>query len=115
MLKGGNLLNLFVAFRDNEASLVFKLDSKAAVVPVSFQTVVKQNGKVIGRATRKPMPYFPGEMVMCPESFDFISLLYQGADKKGILPKGKYQVGIIVLSKEERALGKESKFEFSVR
>lgn len=113
MLEKGNMVDLFAAFREKPGSLVFQLESNEQVVPVSFQTIVKRNGEPIGKSTRKPMPYFPGEMVMCPESFDFISLLYHEADEKGILPKGKYQVGIIVLDKKGRALGKESRFEFS--
>lgn len=115
MIEEGRLISLFAAFRDNEESLVFELESEAEMVPVNFQTRVMRNGELIGRSTRGPITYFPGEMIMCPESFDFIPLLEQTTNEEGILPEGEYQVGIIVMSKEGRPIGRESKFEFAVR
>jgi len=88
IMHSGKLVEMFADFRDKPGSLVFHLESDAKVVPVSFQTTVKRNGKLGGSVKRKPMPYFPGEMIMCPEAFDFISLLYQVADNGGILPQG---------------------------
>lgn len=115
IVEEGRLISLFAAFRENEESLVFELESEAEMVPVRFQTTVMRNGELIGRSTRGPITYFPGEMIMCPESFDFIPLLEQTTNEDGILPEGEYQVGIIVMSKEARPIGRESTFEFAVR
>lgn len=115
LIEKGSVVDLLAAFRENKGKLVFELESKAEVVPVSFRTVIKRNGEMIGRHTRQPMPYFPGEMVMCPESFNFISLFYKAANEKGMLPAGRYQVGLMVMSASGKPLGKESHFEFTVR
>lgn len=113
-LESGSLLDLFAAFRDTEGAIRFMLESDAEMVPVRLQTAVMRDGDVIGRSVRAPMPYFPGEMMMCPEAWDFISVLHQVSSDDGQLPPGQYDVRFSVLSANERPLGDPGRFQFSV-
>lgn len=74
-LESGSLLDLFAAFRKGEHQIHLEFESDVPFVPVQFQTVVRKDGKTLGRATRDPMPYFPGDTLMCPEAFDFVPII----------------------------------------
>lgn len=113
-LASGSLLDLFAAFRETEGAIRFRLESNAEQVPVRFQTVVMKDGEDIGRSVRAPMPYFPGEMIMCPEAWDFISVLHQVSSNDGRLPAGQYDVRLSVLNTDARPLGEPGRFRFSV-
>ena len=112
-LEEGSVVELFAHLRDRGGDVALVLEADE-VVPVVFQTEVMQNGKSIGRARRNPMPYFPGEMILCPESFDIITLLYNKVSDNGKLPSGEYEVRLTALSESGRALGRSSSFEFEV-
>ena len=96
-LESGSLLDLFAAFREGEHQIHFEFESEADFVPVRFQTVVRKDGKTLGQATRDPMPYFPGDMLLCPETFDFVPIARRYADGNGLLPPGEYAIVISVI------------------
>ncbi|NAS32715.1 hypothetical protein GTQ40_17170 [Flavobacteriaceae bacterium R38] len=70
------------------------------VVLFNFITQIKKDGKLIKEIKREePLPYFPGDMFLAPESFDFISILgsIDGNDTRnskylGTLPAGEYTI-----------------------
>ena len=109
-----SVVELFGQFREAEGALRFTLESDAEVVAVRFMTEVLRDGEPIGRRMRAPMPYFPGEMVVCPETWDFISLFHEAANEDGRLPGGEYEVRLSVLGAEEEPLGRPGRFRFSV-
>ena len=101
-LEAGSLLDLFAAFREGKHQIhfEFEVDSRQAsshrrILPVRFQTAVRKDGEALGRSTRDPMPYFPGDMLMCPETWDFITMLYEVAGDDGQLPPGEYEVMLV--------------------
>ena len=96
-LESGSLLDLFAAFRKGEHQIHFAFESEADFVPARFRTVVRKGGKTLGQATRDPMPYFPGDTLMCPEAFDFVPIIRRYADRDGLLPPGEYAIVISVI------------------
>ena len=57
---------------------------------------VKKDGKTIGSIKRNPIPFFPGDMFMPVETFDFISILSNiqtnTNDRISEIPKGNYEI-----------------------
>lgn len=102
--KSNNVVDLYAAFRENNYPILFSFKAadiplnadKKEVVMIQFFTTVKKDGKVIGTIERSPMPFFPGDMLMPVECFDFIAILsnIQTNDlgKISEIPKGTYQV-----------------------
>lgn len=78
--KRESVVHHYADFRTGKHPIVFSLESKGfpvtsdrkEVVTVTFETIVKADGKVISRSKGKPMPFFPGEMGMPIETFDII-------------------------------------------
>lgn len=105
-LKSNKAVDLYVAFRNNEYPILFRFtgkdiplnDQKQEVIPINFKTTVKYNGKIAGQIVRQPMPFFPGDMWMPVETFDFISILstIQNNDLNQIatMPVGNYEITI---------------------
>ncbi len=115
VLESGSLLDLFAAFREGEHQIHLEFESDAPFVPVQFQTVVRKDGKTLGRATRDPMPYFPGDMLMCPEAFDFVPIMRRYADSSGQLPAGKYAIVIsVIVEGMENAQIEPAEMQFTV-
>ncbi|NJN50229.1 MAG: hypothetical protein HC798_03440 [Polaribacter sp.] len=77
---------------------------KQEVVQFVFNTTVKRDGKVIGNSKRSPIPFFPGDMLIPVETFDFISILSNlnttTNDKISEIPSGSYEIII-----EAKAIG----------
>lgn len=103
-LKSNNLVNLYAAFRENQYPILFNFKSsdiplnadKKEVVMIQFSTTVKKDGKVLGTVKRNPIPFFPGDMFMPVETFDFISIManlqQNQLGKVSEIPKGTYEV-----------------------
>jgi hypothetical protein len=104
MLKSNKIVNLYADFREkkHQINFVFKAidfpqnSDKQEVVQFVFSTTVKKDGKVLGNFKRSPIPFFPGDMLMPVETFDFISILsnIQTNSNETIseIPKGNYEV-----------------------
>ncbi|MGD1947253.1 MAG: hypothetical protein ACFB0A_13560 [Croceivirga sp.] len=83
-LKSNSAVNLFKEFKTGKYQLKFNFKGKELVKNVykeeivffNFKTVVKRDGKLVKNVIRKqPIPYFPGDMGIPAEAFDFIGLL----------------------------------------
>jgi len=113
-LESGSLLDLFAAFRTGEHQIHLEFESDADVVPVQFQTIMRKDGETLGRSRRDPMPYFPGDMLMCPEAWGFIAMLNELADDEGQLPPGDYEVLLVAENVEGEAGIEPAEFQFTV-
>lgn len=103
-LKSNRIVNLYADFREKKHQINFVFTGidiplnadKKEVVQFVFNTTVKREGKVLGNIKRSPMPFFPGDMLMPVETFDFISILSNlqtnGNDKVSEIPKGNYEI-----------------------
>lgn len=103
-MKGNKGVNLYAAFREKSYPLHFVFtgidipanSDKKEVVQFVFSTTVKKDGKVIGSMKRAPIPFFPGDMLMPVETFDFISILsnMQTNANENIseVPSGNYEI-----------------------
>ena len=102
--KGNKAVNLYADFRENKHKINFVFTTtdiplnsdKKEVVQFVFSTTVFKNGKNIGTMKRSPMPFFPGDMLMPIETFDFISILSNlqtnAEDKISEIPAGSYEI-----------------------
>jgi hypothetical protein len=105
-IKGNKVVNLYAAFRENNYPIRFVFtgiditpnSDKKEVVQFVFSTTVKKDGKTIGSTKRAPIPFFPGDMLMPVETFDFVSILSNlqtnDNDKVSEIPAGKYEITI---------------------
>lgn len=103
-LKSNKIVNLYADFREKKHQINFiftgidipQNSDKQEVVQFVFNTTVKKDGKVLGSIKRNPIPFFPGDMLMPVETFDFISILsnIQTNSNETIseIPKGNYEV-----------------------
>ena len=103
-LKSNRIVNLYAAFREKKHQINFVFTGidipqnadKKEVVQFVFNTIVKREGKILGNIKRSPIPFFPGDMLMPVETFDFISILSNlqtnGSDKVSEIPKGNYEI-----------------------
>lgn len=103
-IKGNKAVNLYAAFRDNNYPIHFIFTGidipvnteKKEVVQFVFSTTIKKDGKLLGNMKRTPMPFFPGDMFMPIETFDFISMLSNlqtnANDKVSEIPSGSYEI-----------------------
>jgi len=97
-------VNLYADFRENKYPIQFAFtgnsipvnSDKKVVVQFVFTTTVKKDGKVIGTTKRNPIPFFPGDMFMPVETFDFISILSNlqnnSEDNISEILKGNYEI-----------------------
>lgn len=82
-LSSNKIVNLYADFRQGKHPLLFQFQGsdlvanseKQTVVSIVFVTSIKKDGKLIASSKRAPIPFFPGNMFMPVETFDFISLL----------------------------------------
>jgi len=103
-LKSNKIVSLYVAFREQKHKINFVFtgtdlpmnEEKQEVVQFVFNTIVKRDGKVLGNSKRSPIPFFPGDMLMPVETFDFISILSNiqtnTNDKISEIPSGSYEI-----------------------
>ncbi|MCH7400797.1 hypothetical protein ACFOUP_12520 [Belliella kenyensis] len=127
--KSDNIIDLFVEFRKDKYPILFsfqgdniKSKNDREIIFFDFITEVYFNGKLIGKASRNPMPYIPGDMIIGTEGFDFISLLSFNEltkalikDAPGKLPKGSYQVKLIAKPLDYKGQIKPGIFSFNVQ
>ena len=103
-LSSNKIVNLYAAFRENKyrinfefsATDVAKNSNGQQIILFVFNTIVKRDGKMIGNIKRALMPFFPGDMFMPAETFDFISILANlqnnSAETISEIPKGSYEI-----------------------
>lgn len=103
-IKGNKAVNLYAAFCENNYPIHFVFTGidiplnteKKEVVQFVFSTTIKRDGKIIGNIKRAPIPFFPGDMLMPVETFDFISMLSNlqtnGDDNVSEIPSGSYEI-----------------------
>jgi len=102
--KNNKVVSLYAAFRENQYPILFSFkgkdlpynSEKKQVVNIQFITTVKKDGKVIASVPRKPIPFFPGDMLMPIETFEFISILANNqknsSDKTSQIAAGNYEI-----------------------
>jgi hypothetical protein len=103
-VQSNKAVNLYADFRENKYPIQFAFtgnsipvnSDKKMVVQFIFTTTVKKEGKIIGTTKRNPIPFFPGDMFMPLETFDFISILSSlqtnSEDRISEIPKGNYEI-----------------------
>lgn len=103
-VQSNKAVNLYANFRDNKYPIQFAFtgnsipvnSDKKVVVQFVFTTIVKRDGKVVGTTKRNPIPFFPGDMLMPVETFDFISILSNLQNNSEVnnseIPKGNYEI-----------------------
>lgn len=103
-VQSNKAVNLYADFRENKYPIQFAFtgnsipinSDKKVVVQFVFTTIVKKDGKVVGTTKRNPIPFFPGDMFMPVETFDFISILSNlqnnSEDNISEIPKGNYEI-----------------------
>lgn len=103
-VQSNKAVNLYADFRENKYQIQFAFtgnsipvnSDKKVVVQFVFTTIVKKDGKVVGTTKRNPIPFFPGDMFMPVETFDFISILSNlqnnSEDNISEIPKGNYEI-----------------------
>ena len=111
-VQSNKAVNLYADFRENKYPIQFAFtgnsipvnSDKKVVVQFVFTTIVKRDGKVVGTTKRNPIPFFPGDMLMPVETFDFISILSNLQNNSEVnnseIPKGNYEIIL-----EAKALG----------
>lgn len=135
-LESNSAVQLFKDFKTGKYQLQFSFDGKdlvknldkETIVFFNFRTVVKKDGKLVKNVIRKhPIPYFPGDMSIPSEAFDFVSVLaitswddMQGDSKEtvptlnellGLMPEGNYSVQLFAEPIEVK--GKIAPVEFN--
>lgn len=129
-------VQLFKEFKQNKYKIGFNFREEGfkknlegeLVIFFDFKTVVKKDGKTIRRIKRHmPVPYFPGEMFLPAEAFDFISVLavtswddmekrvFVPQEKLGIMKSGKYEVELSAIPRDVEGEIAPVTFEFVVR
>jgi len=101
-LSSSSPVQLFKEFKTGKYKLKFffsgkgikPTSNKEMIVFFDFITVVKFNGKTVKKVKKTtPTPYFPGDMGLPAEAFDFVGILANMNDDDEVLqtiPKGKY-------------------------
>lgn len=110
-----NVLDLFAGFRNEKHQIIFTLEGNTT--EIVFETKVIKDGKVIGTGKRLPMPYFPGDMYIAPEAFDFISLLpySKKGNEFGKLASGTYEIELSAIPSMDNAKKESVIFKFIVK
>ncbi|XLS29439.1 hypothetical protein ACJD0Z_01140 [Flavobacteriaceae bacterium M23B6Z8] len=108
-VKDGNVVEVFKNFKEGKYPIIFAFEGKnmpkdnegRGVVLFSFETSLFANGRMVSKNLRAPMPFFPGEMLMPVETFDFIHQLTFANGKEAVfeaypgkIGKGTYKIVI---------------------
>lgn len=130
-LETNSAVQLFKAFKTGKYQLQFNFDANdipkniygETIVLFEFKTEIYKDGKLVKNLSRKqPIPYFPGEMQLPAEAFDFAGLLvFQSWDDMkrkegsfGVMPKGKYSVKLYATPKGFSGEIRPVEFEFNI-
>lgn len=126
-LKTMSAVQLFKEFKTGKYKLKFNFDTKEVpqniyketIVFFDFTTIIKKDGKLVKNVVRKqPIPYFPGDMNIPAEAFDFIGVLASISKEKGnqgIMPEGKYSIQLQVKPVGFKGEFKPLEFSFILR
>ncbi len=126
-LETNSAVQLFKEFKLQEYKLGFSFDANRVtpniynetVVYFEFITQVRKDGKLIKEVKRaQPFPYFPGDMYLAPESFDFIPILASidaEGELAGTLPQGKYNITLAVKPINAEGAIQKVGFDFVLR
>jgi hypothetical protein len=79
-----SVVHHFADFKTGKHQILFnlktseypKLSDGKEVALVAFEPIVKLKGREISRSKSSPLPFFPGEMNIPVETFDFISPIF---------------------------------------
>lgn len=124
-LKTNSAVQLFKEFKTGKYKLKFSFKPNKipenvygeTIVFFDFITTIKKDGKLVKNLQRKqPIPYFPGEMFVPVEAFDFVGLLASDPEEEeiqmiGTMSEGKYSVQLFI--KPVGFEGKIAPLEFS--
>lgn len=124
-----NLIDIFVDFRKEKFPILFSFDGDGIkskegreIIFFEFITEVYHNGKLLGKTSRNPMPYIPGDMIIGTEGFDFISLLSYSEKTRaslketpGKLAPGSYQVKLLARPLETKGQIRPATFSFTIQ
>ena len=127
--RSDNLIDIFIDFRKERYPILFSfqgdgIKSKEGkeIIFFEFITEVYHNGKLMGKTSRNPMPYIPGDMIIGTEGFDFISLLSYNEKSRatlkeppGKLAPGSYQVKLLARPLEAKGQIKPATFSFNIQ
>lgn len=127
--KSDNLIDIFVDFRKEKFPILFSFDGDGIkskegreIIFFEFITEVYHNGKLLGKTSRNPMPYIPGDMIIGTEGFDFISLLSYSEKTRaslketpGKLAPGSYQVKLLARPLETKGQIRPATFSFTIQ
>jgi hypothetical protein len=127
--KSDNLIDIFIDFRKERYPILFSFQADGTnskggkeIIFFEFITEVYYNGKLMGKSSRNPMPYIPGDMIICTEGFDFISLLGFNEKSKatlketpGKLAPGSYQVKLQAKPIESKGQIQPATFSFTIQ
>jgi hypothetical protein len=122
-LKSQHPVDLYAAFRKEEHKINFSFEGTGLQTTadqqeyclVQFTSIIFFNGKPIETVKRKPFPFFPGDMLMPVETFDFIPSLQQLANKNnGLLPKGNYEIRLQANSTDAKGIVNSAIILFSL-
>lgn len=102
-LKSNHAVDLYAAFREQNHPIHFVFEGRSLpqtsggnqVALIWFRTTLKKDGRVISKLERAPIPFFPGDMFMPVETFDFIAQLTAVEGKPNLesrIPSGNYEV-----------------------
>jgi hypothetical protein len=127
-LETNSVTDLFKAFKTREHELSFRFKSNdtpkylygESIVFFDFITQVKKDGKLIKEVRRdQPFPYFPGDMFLAPECFDFIPVLAsiekEEGPLRGTLPAGKYSVILKAVPRDAKGSIETLEIYFALR
>lgn len=131
-LESNSIVQLFKAFKKGTYQLGFNFEANDTpkniygehIVLFEFRTEIYKDEKLVKNLVRKqPIPYFPGDMMLPAESFDFVGLFivtsWDDMDKKpellGVLPEGNYRVKLYASPIGVEGEIKPLDFSFSLR
>jgi len=103
-LESSSAVQLFKEFKTGKYQLKFNFKGKDLVKNVykeeivffNFKTVVKRDGKLVKNVVRKvPLAYFPGDMGIPAEAFDFVGLLAVDPEEEEIQMLKEGTIGLM--------------------
>ena len=103
-LESNSAVQLFKEFKTGKYQLKFNFKGKELVKNVykeeivffNFKTVVKRDGKLVKNVVRKvPLAYFPGDMGIPAEAFDFVGLLAVDPEEEEIQMLKEGTIGLM--------------------
>lgn len=133
-LESNSAVQLFKEFKTGKYQLKFNFSGrdlvknvyKEEIVFFNFKTVVRKDGKLVKNVVRKvPLAYFPGDMGIPAEAFDFVGLLAIDPEEEGVqmikkgstglMPPGKYNVELYAEPVGTKGKVNPVVFSFTVR